>query len=613
MSYRGFKRLLGETNLERKCRWLLGAAVLLLMTGSFWVYAEQTKGLALEQYMVTGRILLAPFVERVHLFPKQMEGVEAFETLTEQHWPVDRQSYSARFLRLDATDPADKPGSEDLPILHRIVQEGRMEDSRHAPHENAFYYYGAIRAAPACLGCHRDPDQVRQAQPRLQEGDLMAVVRIRLSTLPLQEGFHTNRAILIAFAVTTSLLIIAGSYLIIRYVIVKPVKHLKGVAEAIANGELNVRSEIHTGDEFEDLSHAFNRMLRNLINIQDRNKKLIADLDRKVDELARVNMALFENNRLKSEFLSTMSHELRTPLNSIIGFSETLLAADNLTDKQHRYVSHIMTSGQRLLALINDILDLAKLEAGKMRLHPETLHIAALCDHAVAMFRPQAEKKNIDLRVQVDPHAPPIRQDAGKLHQILANLLSNAIKFTPEGGRVTLKAETDGHDLVLTVSDTGVGIAPEEQELIFDKFRQAAHPMTREQGGTGLGLSIVRELAQLLQGDVTLHSELGRGSTFIVRVTAQLADEPLKEFELAEETAPPSFSPTEGGTTYLTQTLHLSVSTGPTPDVPSETQPASEEREAQGTDDAQSPVQHSSLAGRLENPGGLKNTEERHP
>jgi len=613
MSYRGFKRLLGETNLERKCRWLLGAAVLLLMTGSFWVYAEQTKGLALEQYMVTGRILLAPFVERVHLFPKQTEGVEAFETLTEQHWPVDRQSYSARFLRLDATDPADKPGSEDLPILHRIVQEGRMEDSRHAPHENAFYYYGAIRAAPACLGCHRDPDQVRQAQPRLQEGDLMAVVRIRLSTLPLQEGFHTNRAILIAFAVTTSLLIIAGSYLIIRYVIVKPVKHLKGVAEAIANGELNVRSEIHTGDEFEDLSHAFNRMLRNLINIQDRNKKLIADLDRKVDELARVNMALFENNRLKSEFLSTMSHELRTPLNSIIGFSETLLAADNLTDKQHRYVSHIMTSGQRLLALINDILDLAKLEAGKMRLHPETLHIAALCDHAVAMFRPQAEKKNIDLRVQVDPHAPPIRQDAGKLHQILANLLSNAIKFTPEGGRVTLKAETDGHDLVLTVSDTGVGIAPEEQELIFDKFRQAAHPMTREQGGTGLGLSIVRELAQLLQGDVTLHSELGRGSTFIVRVTAQLADEPLKEFELAEETAPPSFSPTEGGATYLTQTLHLSVSTGPTPDVPSETQPASEEREAQGTDDAQSPVQHSSLAGRLENPGGLKNTEERHP
>ena len=115
------------------------------------------------------------------------------------------------------------------------------------------------------------------------------------------------------------------------------------------------------------------------------------------------------------------------------------------------------------------------------------------------MFRPQAEKKNIDLKVIADAAGPPIRQDAGKLHQILTNLLSNAVKFTPEGGRVTLKAASDGNDLVFTVSDTGVGIAPEEQELVFEKFRQAANPMTREQGGTGLGLSIVRELAKLLR------------------------------------------------------------------------------------------------------------------
>jgi len=327
----------------------------------------------------------------------------------------------------------------------------------------------------------------------------------------------------------------AGSYLIIRYVIVKPVKHLKEVSEAIAAGELNIRSEIQTGDEFEDLSHAFNRMLRNLTNIQDRNKKLIADLDRKVDELARVNMALFEGNRLKSEFLSTMSHELRTPLNSIIGFSEVFLTAENLSEKQHRYAANIMTSGQRLLALINDVLDLAKLEAGKMRMHLETLNPATVCEHAAAIFRQQAEKKNIDLKVIVDdPSGPQVRQDAGKLHQILTNLLSNAVKFTPEGGRVTLKATCDGNDLVFTVSDTGVGIAPEEQDLIFEKFRQAAKPMTREQGGTGLGLSIVRELAKLLRGDVTLHSEIGRGSTFSVRVAAKLADEAPADFELAE-------------------------------------------------------------------------------
>jgi signal transduction histidine kinase len=151
------------------------------------------------------------------------------------------------------------------------------------------------------------------------------------------------------------------------------------------------------------------------------------------------------------------------------------------------------------------------------------------------MFLEQAEKKNIDLKVLADASAPPIRQDAGKLHQVLTNLISNAVKFTPEGGRVTIKAAADDREAVFVVSDTGVGIAPEEQELVFEKFRQAANPLTREQGGTGLGLSIVRELAKLLGGDVAVHSELGRGSTFTVRVAARLADEPMLDFELAEE------------------------------------------------------------------------------
>ena len=155
----------------------------------------------------------------------------------------------------------------------------------------------------------------------------------------------------------------------------------------------------------------------------------------------------------------------------------------------------------------------------------------------MALIRPQADAKNIDVRVVADADGPAARQDAGKVHQIITNLLSNAVKFTPEGGWVTLKAGCDGNDLVFTVSDTGVGIAPEEQDLIFEKFRQAANPMTREQGGTGLGLSIVRELAKLLGGDVTLQSELGRGSTFTVRIAARLADEPLLGFELTEEPA----------------------------------------------------------------------------
>ena len=538
MSYRAFKRLLGETSLERKCRWLLGAGVLILMTGSFWVYARQTEELAYEQLETTGRALLSPIVARLHVRGEQLQAVDDFQKLSEQHWPATLKGYSTRLIKPNAKDRENQPDPDDLTIIHRITTETeRNEDSRKAPKENTFYYFGAIRAGQSCVGCHSDPAKVGEklAIAGLKQDDLMAVVRIRLSTQSIEEGFHTNRALLISFAIGTSLLIIAGSYLIIRYVIVKPVKHLKEVSEAIAQGELNIRSEIQTGDEFEDLSHAFNRMLRNLTNIQDRNKKLIADLDRKVDELARVNMALFESNRLKSEFLSTMSHELRTPLNSIIGFSEVFLTAENMTDKQHRYAGNIMTSGQRLLALINDVLDLAKLEAGKMRMHLETVNPAAACEHAASLFRQFAEKKNIDLKVIAEPDSPLARQDAGKLHQILTNLLSNAVKFTPEGGRVTLKAACDGHDLLFSVTDTGVGVAVEEQDVIFEKFRQAANPMTREHGGTGLGLSIVRELAKLLRGDVTMQSELGRGSTFTVRVAARLADEPLTEFELSED------------------------------------------------------------------------------
>ena len=539
MSYRAFKKLLGETSLERKCRWLLGAMVLVLMTGSFWVYAIQTEGLAHDQLKATGRTLVAPALARMHVRGEIQTSMDEFAKLNEAHWPAQLKDYNVRLIRVPLTDdPEHRAEVDDRPAVSKVSEPGRTEWDRDADAEKAYYYYAALRAAPACVVCHRDPEKMGRpelARPDLQPNDLIGIVRIRLTTREIEEGFHTNRAVLISFAVGTSILIITGSYLMIRYVIVKPVKHLKEVSEAIAGGELNIRSEIQTGDEFEDLSHAFNRMIRNLTNTQDRNKKLISDLDRKVDELARVNMALYENNRLKGDFLATMSHELRTPLNSIIGFSEVLLSADNMTEKQQRYAGNIMTGGKQLLALINDVLELAKLEAGKMRLRPEPLEVAAVCEHAAAMFRPQAEKKNIDLKVLVEPGTPAVRQDAGKLHQVLTNLLSNAVKFTPEGGRVTVRAASDGAELVLTVADTGVGIAPEEQELVFEKFRQTANPLTREQGGTGLGLSIVRELAKLLGGDVALHSELGRGSTFTVRVAARLADEPLLDFELGEE------------------------------------------------------------------------------
>jgi two-component system sensor histidine kinase BarA len=541
MSYRAFKRLLGETSLERKCRFLFGAFILALITLSFWIFALQTEGLAYEQTTTTCRLLVNPILAKQHLPHLEVKKYKDLDSKKlEEAWKesddkvtvLEKGKYQYWVLE---DGKFDDPYERDLFKEFSRPDETRKDESkRFLAGGNVLVYYGAVRASKECLACHQKIAE-EQGKPRLAEKDLMAIVRIRMNTEAIVTAVHVNRAFLISIALVAALFIMAGSWIMIRYVIVKPVKHLKSVSDAISAGELNVRSEIQTGDEFEDLSHAFNRMLRNLVSMQDRWRKVNADLDRKVDELAQANLALYESNRLKSDFLATMSHELRTPLNSILGFSEVLLSSNKMDDKQMRWVSNIQSSGDRLLNLINDILDLAKIEAGKMQIRLEQFSVHDICEGMLNMFRPLAEKKNIDLRSQIAPDIPLLRQDVGKLQQIVQNLLSNAIKFTPEGGRVLLKAETEALDLVLTVTDTGVGIAPEEQELVFEKFRQSGNPLTRKHAGTGLGLSIVRELSKLLGGEVTLKSELGRGSTFTIRLPLQLSEEPRLEFDLAGE------------------------------------------------------------------------------
>ncbi len=368
------------------------------------------------------------------------------------------------------------------------------------------------------------------------------MVAIHLPMDQTNKAIHNNRAMLISAALVTAILAMFASWTIVRYVVVKPVKHLRDVSDAIAAGRLNIRSQIQTGDEFEELSHAFNRMLHNLVAMQQELRDVNADLDRKVDELAQANMALFEMNRLKSDFLATMSHELRTPLNSIIGFSEVLAGSDQINDRQRRYATNIQTSGKMLLGMINDILDLAKIESGKMEVRSEDFSIRDVCEALVGLARPMAERKSIDLELRLDEAIPLLRQDSGKLRQIIYNLLSNAIKFTPEGGRVTLRARAEGRSVVIEVADTGIGIAEEDRDKIFEKFRQAGAIgqgdgiLTREHQGTGLGLSIVRELAKLLGGDVHLESRPGQGSTFTVRLPLQLAGNRKFEVNLSDET-----------------------------------------------------------------------------
>jgi signal transduction histidine kinase len=583
VSYRTFKHLLGETSLERKCRFIFGGGILVLVTLSFYWYGQTTEALVIGQTTQTARMLVNPIVMNLHY--KAM-GNEDFAAVIEALWgdlaPLDElPNYEAHILKPSRTASARQPQRDkfEQAVLERFLRSaaadaGRPSNSPRKPYtfgdgtptwewrsltgskdnpKKEYQYIQAVLLKPGCLmDCHGGPSTSTVPNHTFREeaggkfvparaGDLAGAVVVNLPMEQTTKAIHRNRAFLITAALLTAILAMVASYVIVRYVIVKPVKHLRDVSDAIAAGKLNIRSQIQTGDEFEELSHAFNRMLHNLVAMQQELRDVNGDLDRKVDELAQANLALFEMNRLKSDFLATMSHELRTPLNSIIGFSEVLASNEQLNERQRRYANNIQTSGKMLLGMINDILDLAKIESGKMEVRSEDFSIRDVCEALVSLARPMAERKNIDLQCRLDDAIPLLRQDSGKIRQVIYNLLSNAIKFTPEGGRVTLRARVDLRHIVIEVEDTGIGIAEEDREKIFEKFRQAGGPgqqdgvLTREHQGTGLGLSIVRELTKLLGGDVRLESTPGQGSTFTIRLPMQLAGNRKFEVNLSDE------------------------------------------------------------------------------
>jgi len=277
-----------------------------------------------------------------------------------------------------------------------------------------------------------------------------------------------------------------------------------------------------TNEELEEKTHALEQE-RNSVTIKNRELEAVGlDLERKARELEITS-------RYKSEFLANMSHELRTPLNSLLLLAQDLAANKNgnLQDVQMQSAEIIYRSGQDLLNLINEILDLSKIEAGRMELHRETFSLAGIAEELAAEFKPQAEAKGLALTARCNADVPEkIESDRQRLEQILRNLISNAVKFTQEGS-VTLEIHRPQqgvllsrsgldplHAVAISVIDTGIGIPEDKQLLIFEAFHQADGSTSRRYGGTGLGLSISRELAKLLGGEITVESKEGEGSRF---------------------------------------------------------------------------------------------------
>ncbi len=251
------------------------------------------------------------------------------------------------------------------------------------------------------------------------------------------------------------------------------------------------------------------------------NARLFREIEEKSKQIEAAN-------RHKSEFLANMSHELRTPLNAIIGFSEVLgeRMFGELNEKQAEYTEDILSSGRHLLSLINEILDLSKVEAGRMELELATFDLPLAIDNARTFVRERATKHGIGLDVTVDERLGDFVGDERKIKQVLLNLLSNAVKFTPEGGRIGINARQVDGSVEISVSDTGIGIAPEDQPKIFEEFRQVGSDYAHKTEGTGLGLTLAKKFVELHGGKIWVTSEVGKGSTF--------------SFTLPERSSPPS-------------------------------------------------------------------------
>jgi len=255
-----------------------------------------------------------------------------------------------------------------------------------------------------------------------------------------------------------------------------------------------------------------------LLNYHD-----ITERKRAENSLIEAKMMAEESNRIKSEFLANMSHELRTPLTAVIGFSDILSMQKfgELNSKQLEFTGHILSSGKHLLELINDILDLSKIEAGKMELYCEDFSVDTLLDEVQRTVYPLAARKNIELTIKNDVLQPEMHADKFKFKQIMYNLLSNAIKFTHDSGKISVTARRDGSILEVSVSDTGIGIPADRLDDIFDPFMQVDASNRRKYGGTGLGLALVRRFVEMHGGRVRVKSEEGKGSTFIFTIVDQ--------------------------------------------------------------------------------------------
>ncbi len=572
-------RSIFESSLEIKCLFFFGVALAIVILISVLLYYKATKSQVEAQNPLMGKLLserefLLMHIKGLTSEKAKADGsggsdgadlndfIDSMASLSEEiGGQTERARFETRLIRIrggaSLTNASDLTGdfeANDGPrddferkliddLLAFSPTEGETERQNRAiertDDDGRYHYYQPLRIDRSCWNCHREI----MGDASIDLGAPLGVVQVTIPEPPANKERARLWTLLLGGAIVVAFLGLIAFYVVIRVAIVKPLRSLREVSEAIGRGDVSKRADLRTGDEFEALGAAFNRMMKYLVATHEKLRSLNSQLEKKVDELARANLQLYETNRVKSDFMATMSHELRTPLNSILGFSDVLSSIQTLDEKQKRYVNNINKSGRALLNMINNVLDLARVDAGRLQAQTSEFRIEAVVLAQCDMAKPLVDKKNLELTTRFAENLPKMRQDEARIQQILNNLLSNAIKFTPEGGRIQvevdriLRAPTQPRAfggsnepipfLEMKVIDSGVGVALEDRQIIFEKFRQGksateGNMMTREHSGSGLGLSIVKELCKLLEGEVSLESQPGFGSVFTVSLPWEL-------------------------------------------------------------------------------------------
>lgn len=507
-------------SLAAKCRLLFGAAVLVIIAASLFVPWLRMRDLVHENNVnmvqLTAKLALSRVDSGVGNWDLRQKSLDRW-------WPAEsmRHGFEGPVPQLMPVGGADAPkippGSDDY-LRDAILKLATDPTLESAP---------VTWSRDGDMLVYRTVVPIRSDGNSNPLGTLLAVLSVEYPVPDARATLVVNIGLCLMAGALAGILAVLVFYLITNRLILSPVLQLTSVAEAVAHGDHGVRSNIATGDEYEELSRAFNAMLTHLQSSENELRRINKSLDTRLDQLAEKNVELFEANKLKSQFLSNVSHELRTPLSSIIGFAELLReSASEENERQRRYSENIMSSGRMLLGLINDLLDLAKIEAGKLELHIADINLRELLNNLLDFVRPLADKKSLQLTAILPDEIPRPHSDPGRIQQILFNLLSNAIKFTPDGGLIELRLNVDMPDtIIISVRDTGIGIPEDKLAAVFEKFRQLDGSMTREHGGTGLGLAISRDLARLLGGELSVASREGEGSTFTVTLPLEAPKE----------------------------------------------------------------------------------------